>query len=266
MHSTPFICATSGIQYEPSPAPPESCPVCNDERQYTGAWGQSWTTLSAVRARHKNLFERIAPHLYAIYTTPAFGIGQRAHLLITPEGNLLWDCITNLDATTIELIQKLGGLRAIAISHPHYYTTMQEWSAAFGDIPVYTHALDAGWLGRRFDAQVLWEGAQRELWNGMRLVCCGGHFPGASVLYQPVGKGRLFSGDTVQVAPNRKTVSFMYSYPNMIPLRQAEILQIRDRLKGLDYDAIYGAFGLYIREGARKATDDSIDRYLQIYR
>lgn len=31
------------------------------------------------------------PDLYAIGTTPEFGIGQRALLVRTPHGNLLWD-------------------------------------------------------------------------------------------------------------------------------------------------------------------------------
>ena len=33
-----------------------------------------------------------------------------------------------LDSATIALINGLGGLKAIAISHPHFYTTMVEWN------------------------------------------------------------------------------------------------------------------------------------------
>ena len=38
------------------------------------------------------------------------------------------------------------GLRAIAISHPHYYTTIVDWSRAFGGVPVYVHADDREWV------------------------------------------------------------------------------------------------------------------------
>jgi hypothetical protein len=41
----------------------------------------------------------------------AFAINQRALLLRTPHGNILWDCIANLDPATQTLITALGGLR-----------------------------------------------------------------------------------------------------------------------------------------------------------
>jgi glyoxylase-like metal-dependent hydrolase (beta-lactamase superfamily II) len=260
----PAICATCGVQYEASETPPAVCPICADDRQYIGAGGQRWTTLPAINGQHRNIIESVAPNVYAIYSTPPFGINQRAHLLVTPGGNILWDCITNLDRSTIDLINGLGGIKAIALSHPHYFSTIVEWSSAFGNAPVYINALDAEWLGRRCDAIVEWKDA-KELWDGIRIVCCGGHFPGASVLHWPTGKGSLFVGDTIQVAPNRKTVSFMYSYPNMIPLPKAAILQIQKAVQPLEYDEMYGAFGLSIREDAQAAMRFSVQRYLEIF-
>ncbi|HJW16029.1 MAG TPA: hypothetical protein VJ499_02865 [Flavisolibacter sp.] len=258
-----FICTTCGVQYEASECPPLLCPICNDDRQYVGFGGQSWTTLEIINRQHKNIIEKITPNVYAIYSSPAFGINQRAHLIRTPGGNILWDCIANLDPTTIEIIQNLGGIKAIAISHPHYYSTIVEWACAF-NARVYIHANDAEWLGRRDESIELWEGNTKLLWDSIQLICCGGHFPGASILYMPHEKGSLFSGDTIQVAPNRKTVSFMYSYPNMIPLPEKSILQIQERIKDLSYDAIYGAFGLYIRQNAKEAVTNSLTRYLLI--
>ena len=37
------------------------------------------------------------------------------------------------------------------------------------------------------------------------------------------GRGALLSGDIVQVVPDRRYVSFMYSYPNLIPLPAAAV-------------------------------------------
>lgn len=265
MTLTPFICTTCGVQYEPLASPPAHCIICKDDRQYVNPAGQSWTTIDKINQQYKNIIELIAPNVYAIYTTPSFAIGQRAHLLITPNGNLLWDCITNLDTSTIDLVKKLGGIRAIAISHPHYFSTIVEWSHAFGGVPVYVNALDEQWLVRKDPAIQLWNERELSLWDYIKLIRCGGHFAGASVMHRPQGKGALFVGDTIQVAPDLKTVSFMYSYPNLIPLPKKDILEIEKAIKNLNYDVIYGAFGRYITSDAKAATDFSIKRYLQIF-
>ena len=130
-----FICSACGTQYPPSDTPPVQCPVCEDERQYIPPEGQSWTTLERLRISHHNGFRQYEPGLIGIGTQPKFAIGQRALLLCTPEGNILWDCISLIDDATITLINGLGGLHAIAISHPHFYTTLVDWSRAFGGCP-----------------------------------------------------------------------------------------------------------------------------------
>ena len=121
---THYICATCGVQYESSEIPPEKCIICEDERQYVGYSGQKWTTLQQIQAGHKNTFEEMEPGITSIITRPGFSIGQRAFLVQTSEGNILWDCITLLDDKTISEIKKRGGISAIAISHPHYYSTI----------------------------------------------------------------------------------------------------------------------------------------------
>jgi hypothetical protein len=101
------------------------------------ACGQSWTTLDGLRSAHSNKFRRLATWLTTIETIPAFGIGQRAILAHTPAGNVLWDCLALIDDATLDLLKGLGGVAAIAISHPHYYTTMVEWSRALGGVPIH---------------------------------------------------------------------------------------------------------------------------------
>jgi hypothetical protein len=34
-------------------------------------------------------------------------------------GNVLWDCVPLVDPALVEMVQALGGVSAIAISHPH---------------------------------------------------------------------------------------------------------------------------------------------------
>lgn len=264
MNKTAYICNTCGVEYEPSEHPPAHCPICEDARQYVPAGGQQWTTLDVINRAHKNIIEKISDNLYAIYTTPSFAIGQRAHLLITPGGNILWDCIANLDTTTVDLVQKLGGIQAIAISHPHYFATLTQWSRAFNQAPVYVHALDASWLERKPEALHLWEGDKLTLWDDVQFICCGGHFPGGNILYVPALKA-LLTGDVLHVCPDLKSVAFMYSYPNYIPLPEKAILNIKEVTDPLDYDAMFGAFGRYLFSGAKQAMHLSVNRYLSIF-
>ena len=259
-----FICCTCGVEYAAAERPPSKCPICEDDRQYVMPGGQRWTTMEEVNQSHKNVLEKEASALYGLYSVPTFAIGQRAHLLITPGGNILWDCITNLDETTIEVVKKFGGLRAICISHPHYFSALETWSRAFGDVPVYVHAADAEWLAYSTPVVRLWEEDEQSLWDGIRLIRLGGHFPGGNVLYWPEKKA-LLTGDVIQVCPDLKSVSCMYSYPNLIPLPEKDIRWILERTESLAYDSVYGAFGRNILSDGKQAVTASLKRYLSIY-
>lgn len=153
----------------------------------------AWIEYATVTATHANKWQQLEPQLYSIKTVPSFAINQRALLLRTPHGNILWDCIANLDPATHAIITALGGLRAIAISHPHYYTTMQEWAAAF-DAPVYLHASDREWVMRASPAIVYWEGDALEIVPSVTLLRLGGHFAGGTVLHWQEGEGVLLAG------------------------------------------------------------------------
>lgn len=163
------LCKTCGTAYD---ATPETCPICEDERQYVPHSGQAWIDFTTVTSTHSNKWQQLAPQLFSIKTVPAFAINQRALLLRTPHGNILWDCIANLDPATKTLITALGGISAIAISHPHYYTTMQTWAAAF-NAPVYLHASDREWVMRGSPAIQFWEGDALELFPSVTLLRLG---------------------------------------------------------------------------------------------
>src|SRR6266516_798754 len=123
-----FICIQCGTQFDATSTSPQRCTICEDERQFVHYGGQQWTTLERLAADHHNRFEDEAPQLLGIGTEPEFAIGQRALLLQSPAGNLLWDCISLLDQKTIAEVQARGGIRAIAISHPHFSSSMVEWA------------------------------------------------------------------------------------------------------------------------------------------
>ncbi|MCV9937246.1 MBL fold metallo-hydrolase [Boseaceae bacterium BT-24-1] len=261
-----FICSACGTSYPPSEKPPANCPICEEERQLVPEAGQSWTTPQGLAARHLNAFREYEPGIIGIGSRPQFGIGQRALLVCTPHGNVLWDCISLLDAATITLIKGLGGLKAIAISHPHFYSSMGDWSRAFGDIPIYLHGADRKWIMRPEPSIIFWEGDAQEVLPGVTLVRTGGHFPGASVLHWAGGangRGVLLTADTTTITLDRKYFTFMRAYPNFIPLSAREVEAIGTALAPYPFDAAYGHFfDRVIPAQAKEIFEMSIQRYL----
>jgi glyoxylase-like metal-dependent hydrolase (beta-lactamase superfamily II) len=263
-----YICLTCGVQYPESDAPPSQCPICEDERQYVGWNGQQWTTIpEMVRHGYRNVLRAEDPGLTSITTVSAFGIGQQALLVETPAGNVLWDCISLLDAPTIAAVRERGGIQAIAISHPHFYGACVEWSEALGGVPIYIHAADRHWVMRPSPNIVLWEGNAIDALPGLTVVHLGGHFDGATVLHWREGadhRGALLSGDTLQVVMDRRYVSFMYSYPNLIPLSIETVERIAAKIRPYQYERVYGAFnGRTIKIEGSQAIERSAERYVR---
>jgi DNA-directed RNA polymerase subunit RPC12/RpoP len=265
MMSTAFVCATCGAQFAPSAEPPSDCPICRDSRQFIGLDGQQWTTLEELAHKHRNIIQQEEPGLYSIHTKPHFAIGQRAFLLQTPQGNVLWDCLALLDQRTIDAVRDLGGIAAIAISHPHYYTTMVEWSLAFDSAPIHLHSADGQWVMRPHSSVQHWSGTSRKLTDDLVLIHTPGHFDGFQVLLWPHGadgKGVLLSGDQPQVCMDTRWVSFMYSYPNYVPLGARAIEQIVAQLESYRFDRIYGAFPKRtVVADAKQAVRRSAERF-----
>lgn len=114
---------------------------------------------------------------------------------------MLWDLIALLTQETIDFINEKGGLKAIVISHPHFYTSHLEWASVFG-CPVYVCADDAGWLNREdvHSVRKLVRGATpiEEVGGEVTMIQCGGHFDGSSVA---LWEGGLFIADTMMVVP-----------------------------------------------------------------
>ena len=261
-----FLCKTCGTQFADSgEEPPAECPICEDERQYLPPEGQQWTTLDAVRADHKAEIREQEPRLTGMGIKPQFAIGQRALLLESPSGNVLWDCLPLLDAHA-SFVHERGGLAAIAISHPHYYTTMVEWAHAFA-CPILVHEADREWVMRPDTSVELWTGDIRELASDLTLIRLGGHFDGGQVLHWrdgAEGRGALLSGDIVQVVSGARWVSFMYGYPTLIPLPAREVERIAAVLEPYEFDRIYGAWWpAVVREDGKAVVRRSSERYVR---
>jgi len=258
------ICATCGVQY---PAPREDCPICLDERQYVGWDGQRWTSLAELAAEgRKGYIAEEGPGVLGIGARPPTAIGQRALLVTTPAGNVLFDMISYLDEDLASQIHGLGGIQAIAISHPHFYGSMTAVAREF-DAPVYIHASDREWVARPDPLVRFWEGETHQLWDGLTLINVGVHFAGGQVLHwagADGGAGAVLSGDIMTVVPDRRYVSFMYSYPNLIPERPEVIRRGLARLAPYRFERVYGAWWRRVvqTDGAAAVTR-SAERYLR---
>jgi len=252
------------VQYA---APREDCPICLDERQYVGWDGQRWTSLAELQElQHRGRIEAEGTGVLGVGAEPPTAIGQRALLVTTPGGNVLWDMITYLDDDLAARIRDLGGIRAIAISHPHFYGSMIEFAREF-DAPVFIHELDREWVGRPDPLVQFWEGETKQLWDGVTLINVGVHFAGGQVLHwadADNGAGAVMSGDIMTVVQDRRYVSFMYSYPNLIPERPEVIRRGLARLAPYRFDRVYGAWWRrVVRTDGKAAVARSAERYLR---
>jgi glyoxylase-like metal-dependent hydrolase (beta-lactamase superfamily II) len=275
--SNSFICVNCGLQHGDGPAPPPRCLNCSDERESMTHKPQRWTTLAAMQGHYRNVFTPLGDGVTGIVTAPAFGIGPEVFLIQTSAGNVLWDCFAYLDEATVEQVGQAGGLSVIVISHPHMFGSVVEWSHALGHVPVVIHEDNQPWMPQptpRLDPVIhWWRGESLTVNAALSVIRCGGHFPGSSVLHWhdgAAGKGALFTGDGILPVEDRRWVSFMYSYPNLIPVSKRAVEKIVAAITPLDFDRIYGGpmYGSgggrpIIQTGAKEVVLKSARRYIE---
>jgi hypothetical protein len=257
-----LICSTCGVEHSEAR---DVCAICADDRQWVPAEGQQWTTLHELtEAGHRTQLRELEPGLFGLTAEPGVGIGQQAHLVVTPDGNLLWDPPGYLDDEGVRAVREHGEVVAIASSHPHMFGVQVEWSHALGGVPVLVSEPDAGWVARQDPVIRTWKGPL-ELVPGITLHQPGGHFPGSAVAHWPAGaegRGVLLGGDTVQANPDRTSTTMMRSYPNRIPLSAAVVERVTLALEELAFDRLYDNFGKTIDTDARAVLRRSSDRYI----
>ena len=238
------ICTACGTQFPmTNNNEPETCAICLDDRQYIPETGQGWTNTNQLTVNHSVSIKETLKNLYELRLTPSFAIGQRAFLILSPIGNILWDCIPLLDEATVAFIKSKGGLKAIAFSHPHYYSNMNDWAAVF-NCPIYIHQKDEPWIMNKGSNVTLWDGNEKELWDGITIIHTGGHFPGSCLLRIPAlsHQGVVLCGDTLYISRNKVHIAVMHSYPNQIPLPLHEAQRVLAFVESIDFDMLYGAF------------------------
>ncbi len=257
-----WICATCAVETADSATPPEGCAICSDERQWVPATGQAWTTLAELEGRGTTTswFE-VEPGMYGVTADPKVGIGQQTMVVDTGDGVVVFDPLGYVDGAAVEHIRDLGVVRAVAASHPHMYGCQTAWAQAL-DAPVVISSHDAEWC-RRADRVTFFDETY-ELGSALTLYRVGGHFRGQTVAEWRTGNagaGVLLAGDAVSPNPDRRTVTFMRSFPNRLPLSGAVVLRIAAQLEGMHFDRLYDNFGGVVPSDAQAVLRFSADRY-----
>ncbi len=259
-----WICATCAVETADLPEPPQQCAICEDERQWVPAGGQRWTTLARLREDGTRIVvEQVEPELWGLRAEPAVGIGQQTMVVRTPQGTLLFDCVGYLDDAAVEQVRALGPTLAVAASHPHMYGVQTEWARALGDVPVLVAERDREWV-RRADPLVELYDERRTVAPGLTVHRVGGHFRGQAVVEWTAGNdglGVLLAGDAIFPNPDRRSVSFMRSYPNRIPLSGNVVQRVVGQVESLHFDRLYNNFGDCVPRGAKAVVRASADRH-----
>ncbi|CAK0757810.1 hypothetical protein CVIRNUC_002571 [Coccomyxa viridis] len=262
-----LVCTQCGAQYPTDRR--DSCKLCEDERGTQRRDGQQWISQAELHEKHKNVLFEEERGVLSIGTEPGFGVGQRALLIQTEEGNILWDCINVLQPEIARQIHASGGIRAIAISHPHFFGGIATWAEEF-DAPVYIHEKDKHFVTEPNSHIQPWSGDEKELFGGARLLRLGGHFPGSAVLHWVAGAdgaGILCTGDTIQGLKDRRWVSFMWSYPLYVPLPAEQVARISKTVRSwpFGFERLYcGWVGQTVDRNAKQVVIKSADHYVGI--
>ena len=113
-------------------------------------------------------------------------------------------------------------------------------------------------------------GETKQIAPGVTLIRTGGHFPGSTVLHWAEGAagcGVLMTGDSIMVVPDTRWVSFMYSFPNLIPLNAKAVERIVKAVKPFAFDRIYAGWWDRVLDGdAKAAVQRSAERYIAAIR
>ncbi|MCU1536064.1 MAG: hypothetical protein JWP82_415 [Humibacillus sp.] len=258
------MCETCAVETADLAAPPEQCAICEDERQWVPVAGQQWTTVAGLRERGTRIaMTMVEPDLWGLQAEPRVGIGQRMLVVRTPAGTLLFDCLGYVDDVTLEAVQALGPTLAVAASHPHMYGVQTEWATALGDVPILVAGRDRDWLQRPSPLVELYD-EHRVVTDGLVLHRVGGHFRGQAVVEWRAGAdgaGALLASDAAVVNPNGRSMTFMRSYPNGIPLSGNVVQRLAGQMEGLHFDRLYDNVGRVTLSDAKGVLRRSADRY-----
>ncbi|MEU7766661.1 hydrolase [Nocardia sp. NPDC049190] len=263
---TTWVCAGCGLEHPESDQPPaDGCVLASDavtdeERGDLGPHGWWTTHVELARQPHRTVLREHGHGLHSLRREPRFAIGHWSFLVATPNGTLLWDPPAYLDDEVLGLVRSLGGVAAIAASHPHMFAAQVGWSHAFGKVPVLVNALDKEWVPRPDPVIEFWTEHAEPL-PGIELVHVGGHMRGSAVAH--TADGALLTGDTIAGCHTPGWVSFQRNYPRHVPMSAAVVRRIVETLEPYDYDRLYTLGGDTIDHDAKSIVRAAANRHIR---
>jgi hypothetical protein len=190
--------------------------------------GQAWLSREQLAERHK-LVWRDDLGLTGIGLDPDFAIASALYWCLTGTAACSGIAFRSQAVKRSRKSARSAVSRQLRFPIPITTALSPTGARRLGEVPIYLHGDDAQWVTRPHKAIVPWSGDNLALSDGVTLLRTGGHFAGGTILHWRAGaegRGALLTGDVAMVAADRRSLSFMYSYPNYIPLNAAAVQRI----------------------------------------
>ncbi len=237
----PYACSNCG-HWQRYFAVPPSCPVCSDVRNDLPDDGWEFCTPEQIESRLTWHWREVSPGIHEFWTTPRFGLDSHGWLLTYPDGNVAFEAAPLYNEAALQEIERLGGVRILASSHPHGYGALWQLQDRFRP-ELLIQKDDLQWT-KAFRVTLPYD-ERLEIRPGLVLHHTGGHYDGHSVLHDSE-RAALFAGDALKVdfdpdgSPAR--ISCHKAYHKQIPLSRGEAQRYRDVISQLHFTQVFTPF------------------------
>ncbi|PYH46771.1 putative metallo-beta-lactamase domain protein [Aspergillus saccharolyticus JOP 1030-1] len=195
------------------------------------------------------------PHYYATHLEWASAFGCKVYLAREDEE---WVCLRGKEGLEGEQVFWEGGRLGLFDVLPKH---KESWKGEDGGTAAAAAASSGG------------AEEEGEEDDELQVIKTGGHFPGSTVLWWRKLRTLLIA-DTIGTVPSgiyhvdrvpgTASFTFMWSYPNMIPLPPDEVLKIWQAIKHTDFDSTYGAFvGMHTHGDSKKRVLESAQIFVK---
>ena len=242
MPLSPWACSNCG-HWQKYFAVPPSCPVCSDVRNDLPDDGWDFRTPAQVVAALTWHWREVTPGIHEFWTTPRFGLDSHGWILTYPDGNVAFEAAPYYSEAALAEIERLGGIRILAASHPHGYGALYQLQERFKPEALLIQRDDLNWT-KAF--RVTWPYDESFVIRpGLTLHHTGGHYDGHAVLHDAQRRA-LFAGDSLKVDFDADGaaagLSTHKAYHKQIPLSRDEAMRYRDVISTLDFDQVFTPF------------------------
>ncbi len=237
----PYACSNCG-HWQRYFAVPPLCPVCSDVRNDLPDDGWDFRTPEQIAPHLTWHWREAAPGIHEFWTTPRFGLDSHGWLLTYPDGNVAFEAAPLYNEAALQEIERLGGVRVLAASHPHGYGALWQLQERFQpDLLIQKD--DLAWT-KAFRVTLPYD-ERLEIRPGLVLHHTGGHYDGHAVLHD-LPRRALFAGDALKVDfdpdGTAARISCHKAYHKQIPLSRDEARRYRDVIARLDFDKVFTPF------------------------